>query len=231
MLTGLAERALKERVLSRTRLDSGARHTTARLFRYVVLLIGVTLILQNVGIKLAALGFLAGAVGVGVGFGLQNIVSNFISGLIVMIEPPVKVGDRIEIGGLEGDVINVGLRATTLSTARRALLIVPNQKLITETVRNWAAEGDRSSLVVALKVADEHDPRQVQALLEDAALQLPGISAEVRPTVDLVGVDAGGHSFQVQAWIGGDSEERARALSSLHFLTLERLRRAEVRLA
>lgn len=225
----LLERWLMNRVLTHTHLDVGARQTTGTLVRYVVIVVGLALIMQNIGLNLAALGVLAGAVGVGIGFGLQNVFSNFISGLIVMVERPVKIGDRIEIGGAEGDVVSIGLRATTLSTSRRAQLIIPNQKLITEIVRNWNAEGGKSSLMLPIKVAPGVDPKHVTGILLDAAKSVPEVVEHPAPEVDIASADASGYSLQMQVWTSGDSEKRSRTLSELYLQVFERLRREEIK--
>src|SRR2546423_2509378 len=102
--------------LNHTHVDPGTRQAIGSIVRYVVLVVGVVLILQNAGLNLSALGWLAGAIGVGVGFGLQNVVSNFISGIIIMLERPFKIGDRVEIGGIEGVVQEIGARRTTVIT-------------------------------------------------------------------------------------------------------------------
>jgi small-conductance mechanosensitive channel len=128
---------LVERVLVRTKLDLGARQAVGSITRYLTLLIGLLIVLQTVGIDLTTLNVLAGAVGIGVGFGLQNIASNFISGLIILLERPIKVGDRIEVGDVDGDVIEIGARSTTVRTNDNIAIIVPNSKFITDNVTNW----------------------------------------------------------------------------------------------
>jgi len=129
---------LSSRVLRRLPVDEGTRIAIASMLRYLVLILGMVLILQNVGINLSALGVVAGAVGVGVGFGLQNIVSNFISGVIIMLERPIKVGDRIEVGGVEGVVREISARRTTLVTMDNVAILIPNQRFIVENVINSA---------------------------------------------------------------------------------------------
>src|SRR5438132_11010995 len=115
-VAGRLHRLIVEHALTHTHFDPGTRQMVGSIVRYLVLVVGIVLILQNAGVNLSALGVLAGAVGVGVGFGLQNVVSNFISGLIIMLERPFKVGDRIEIGGIEGTVQEIGARRTTVVT-------------------------------------------------------------------------------------------------------------------
>src|SRR5262249_2490395 len=121
---GKARKLLVERVLTHTKLDLGARQAVGSITRYLLLLVGLLVILQTVGINLTTLNVIAGAVGIGVGFGLQNIASNFISGLIILLERPIKVGDRIVVGNVEGDVLEIGARSTTVITNNHIAIIV-----------------------------------------------------------------------------------------------------------
>lgn len=209
------------RVLDRSPLDPGTRQAVASLVYYVVVVIGLTVIMQNAGLKLSAFSLLAGAIGVGIGFGLQNIVSNFISGLIVMLERPVRIGDRIEIGGMEGDVVAINARSTVLRTSRGAAAIVPNQKFITELVRNWASADGSTSLQIPLKVTREQDAAAVHELLVEAvrrAAATPdsaGGFSEREPAIYCTALDAGSCSYELQAWVHGSPMRRAQLQTSL----------------
>ena len=123
--------------LLQPRLDLGARQAVGTLARYLVLLIGLLAIVQTAGIDLTTFNVLAGAVGIGVGFGLQNVVSNFIAGVIIMFERPIKIGDRIVVDEVEGNVVEIGARGTTVLGNDNIAVIVPNSKFITENVINW----------------------------------------------------------------------------------------------
>lgn len=128
---------LSDKLLLRAGMDAQGRHMVGALVRYLMLLIGLLIIVQTAGIDLTALNVLAGAVGIGVGFGLQNVISNFFAGLIIMFERPIKVGDRIEVDKVEGDVLEIGARSTVVLTNDNIAIIVPNSKFITENVVNW----------------------------------------------------------------------------------------------
>jgi small-conductance mechanosensitive channel len=119
-------------------------------------------ILQTVGIDLTALSILTGAVGLGIGFGLQNIASNFISGLIILFERPVRIGDRIAVGDVEGDVMRIGARSTTVLTNDNIDIIIPNSKLITENVVNWTHNERRVRFRIPVTVAFKTDPRKLE---------------------------------------------------------------------
>ncbi|MDH3442955.1 MAG: mechanosensitive ion channel, partial [Deltaproteobacteria bacterium] len=115
-LAGRLNHWIAERLLSQSRLHLGVRQAVGSLIRYVIIAIGVVIMLQTAGIDLTTLNVIAGAVGIGVGFGLQDIASNFISGLVILFERPIKIGDRIEVGGVEGDVTRIGARSTSVLT-------------------------------------------------------------------------------------------------------------------
>src|SRR5690606_8559421 len=126
-------------------------------------------IVQTVGIDLTTFNVLAGALGIGVGFGLQNVVSNFIAGLIIMFERPVKIGDRIVVGGVAGNVIDIGARSTTVLDNDNIAVIVPNAKFITENVINWKYNDDRVRFRVPVSVAYGSDAQQVKRVLLEVA--------------------------------------------------------------
>jgi len=227
-------RWLRDRIvklLARSPLDTGTRMTIATMIQYVLIIFGLSLIMQNIGLKLSALSVLAGAIGVGLGFGLQNIVSNFVSGLIVMFERPVKVGDRIEVAGIEGDVTAINARATVLRTPRGASAIVPNQKFITETVRNWAQGEGVSALSVSLKVTAAQDLDRAMRSVREAIAALGNALAAPEPQVNATGMDAGGVTVEAVAWVHGDVSRRAQLQSQLLMEVRRRAQAGELTLA
>jgi len=137
-VTRRATRWFVDTVLARRGFDIGMREALGAIVRYVVITLGALVILQSAGIDLTSLNVLIGAVGVGLGFGLQNITSNFFSGLILLFERPIKIGDRVEIGGVVGEVREIGARATTIVTDESVAMIVPNSQFVSERVTNWS---------------------------------------------------------------------------------------------
>jgi small-conductance mechanosensitive channel len=217
--------------LERSPLDVGTRMTIATMVQYVLLIFGISMIMQNVGLKLSALSVLAGAIGVGLGFGLQNIVSNFVSGLIVMFERPVKIGDRIEIGGIEGDVMAINARSTVLRTVRDAAAIVPNQKFITETVRNFATGDGISALQLTFKLSKDQDPEEGLKVISASLDAIKDALAPREPEVNIVGMDAGGVTIEVVAWVRGDVARRGKLQSQLLIEVRRRTHAGELTLA
>lgn len=141
------------------------------------------IIIQTAGIDLTSLNVLAGAIGIGVGFGLQNRISNFISGLIIMFERPIKIGDRIVVDTVEGDVIEIGSRSTVVLTNDNINIIVPNSKFITENVRNWKYNDTKVRFRIPVHVAYGSDVRQVERLLLEVARDEPDVLVDPEPVV------------------------------------------------
>lgn len=170
---------LSEVILARQEMNIGLRETIGTLVRYVFIVIGFIVILQTVGIDLSSLTVLAGAVGVGVGFGLQNIVNNFFSGLIVLFERPIKVGDRVEVGNVLGNVRDISIRATTVITNDNISIIVPNSEFISARVINWSHNDPNIRFDIPVGVSYSSNPELVRDLLlqvaraEEAVLTTP----------------------------------------------------------
>ncbi|MFO1338467.1 MAG: mechanosensitive ion channel [Burkholderiaceae bacterium] len=211
-LAGQSKRWFVQRQLHH--LDAGTSEAIGAILRYVVLILGLALVLQNAGIQLAALGVVAGAVGVGVGFGLQNVISNFICGLIILVERPIKVGDLVEIGGLEGRVQQIGARRVTVVTHDNVAILVPNQRFITENVVNLVYEHGPRRLRIPFGVASP-DAETVIAVVGDAVRAVDGVLAQPAPAVRITGLNAGGMGFEVAVWTQRLGAERQPLESAL----------------
>ncbi|MDB5988237.1 MAG: potassium efflux system KefA protein / Small-conductance mechanosensitive channel [Nevskia sp.] len=221
---------LVTRVLARGgHIELSTRETIASLIRYIVLVIGVLSIVQGVGINLSSFTVLAGALGVGVGFGLQNIFSNFISGIIVMLERPVKVGDHIVVAGAEGDVIEIGARATSLMTAQGSRVIVPNQMFITGNVVNWDLQSSISAVVSTLRLKGEV-PTNEKILLDVLAAE-PLVLKLPMPAIYLIGVDYQGHILELHYAVAGTAAQRLRVSSAVNKAILAALQQHGIALA
>lgn len=146
-LASFIKRLLKDKILPRFIHDSGLRYTLARMSQYAIVIIGVFVSFQFLGIDLTGLAVIFGFLSVGIGFGLQNITSNFISGLIVLFERPISVGDRVEVNGIEGDVEEINIRSTKVKTLQNISIIVPNSEFVSKDVINYS-HGDPSYLLI-----------------------------------------------------------------------------------
>ena len=137
-LSKLIKNRLLKRLLTKLNIDSGLQYTMIRLTHYIIVFVGLIIALQFVGINLSGLAVVFGFLSVGIGFGLQNITSNFVAGLILLFERPIKVGDRVTVDDKEGDVQNIKIRSTTIKTLNNISIIVPNEKFISSSVINWS---------------------------------------------------------------------------------------------
>jgi small-conductance mechanosensitive channel len=228
-LAGLVRRLTVERALRHTQLDAGTRQAVGSIVRYLVLVIGLVVILQNAGINLSALSVVAGAVGVGVGFGLQNIVSNFVAGVIIMLERPIKVGDRVEVAGVEGTVREIGARRTTIVTNDNIAILVPNQRFILDNVVNLVYTEAPIRLRVPVQVASDSDAAAVERLLLEAAQSHKQVLAEPAPRVlrpTLVGTAL---SFELSVWHEARGPLRHQLISELNVQIDQRLRASGIR--
>ena len=217
------------RVLLRFQMDLGTRQAIGSIVRYLVLIVGVLVILQNAGINLTTFNVVAGALGVGVGFGLQNVFSNFISGLIVMFERPIKVGDRIEVAGVEGVVHEIGARRTTVVTNDNIAILLPNQRFITDNVVNLVYLERAVRLRVPVNVAQGSDIALVRALLEEAAATNDRVLQQPAPSVLLLSLGGGAVSFELVVWYQPAGCTRQQLLSELNYAIGERLRAADIK--
>lgn len=218
------QRWIAGRLLARSSLDAGARHTAGTLARYTLLAVGVLLIVQTAGIDLTTFHVLAGAIGIGVGFGLQNVVSNFFAGLIIMFERPIKLGDRIELDGVEGDVVEIGARATTVLTNDNIAIIVPNSKFITENVVNWKWNDERVRFRIPVSVAYSSDARRVEALLLEVARAERDVLEEPAPAVRFIEFGDSGLAFELRAWTSSLTHRRGKLVSALNHAIYQRFR-------
>ncbi len=220
-------RWLVDSFLKHRNLDVGVRQAIGTLVKYAITTLGVVVILQAVGIDLSAFTVLAGAVGVGLGFGLQNVASNFVSGLIILFERPIKVGDRIEVGGVSGEVRRIGARATMVVTEDNIAVIVPNSQFISERVTNWSHTGLLTAFVVRVRVAWDADTELVRRLLLEAAAENEHVLAEPAPEVELRDLRGGQH-LSLQVWSTEYLQGEGRLKSDLNFAIRKKLRDHEI---
>ncbi|MEX2182647.1 MAG: mechanosensitive ion channel domain-containing protein [Gemmatimonadaceae bacterium] len=211
-------RMLMVRALRRTgKVDAGVSESVGSIVRYAVVIIGFLMIVQTAGINLTTLNVLAGAVGLGVGFGLQNIASNFISGIILLIGRPIKLGDRIEVAGVEGDVVELGARATTVLTNDNISIIVPNSLFVSETVINWSLRDRRIRFRIPVAVAYGTDLRKAEEALIEVARNDPDVLDEPPPAVRFMEFGDSGLKLELRAWTDSLIHRRGLLVSRLNF--------------
>jgi small-conductance mechanosensitive channel len=199
-VTGKIRRWVIYRLLSKSKIDLGVRIAVGTIFRYIILVIGFVIVLQTVGIDLSTLTILAGALGVGIGFGLQNVTNNFVSGIIILFERPIKVGDRIEVGKIRGDVVRISMRATTIVTNDNISIIVPNSEFISSTVINWSHIDRSVRLNFPVFVSYNSDPELVRKTLLEVADENNGVLKDPKSDVLIEEFGENSISFNLRIW-------------------------------
>jgi small-conductance mechanosensitive channel len=206
LLSRLLRSLLEEEVFPRRQMDRGVRDSINKLLHYAILAFGVLMALSLAGIELKNFAVLAGALGIGIGFGLQNIVNNFVSGLILLFERPIKVGDMIVLDGEWGTVRKIGLRSTTVETFDESEVIVPNSILVSEKVTNWTLSSEQSRIVVPVGVAYGSDLEKVLRILYEAANQHPRVLDAPPPSAIFTAFGASSLDFELRVWATSVSE-------------------------
>ena len=225
---GLVRFVLSKEVLRRFPLPAGVDHTVVAIANYTVIVVGILMSAAAAGLTGTQLTVVFGALGVGIGFGLQSVVNNFVSGLILMFERPIKVGDKIEATGRLGVVTQIGMRASMIRTFEGAEVVVPNGDLISKEVVNWTLSDQKRRVDVAVQVVEETDVKRVIQVLQGAAEADPAVMTEPAPEAIMTGLGEGCLNFQLRTW----TEQNPVAVSSdLHVRVNDALREAGVRTA
>ncbi len=205
----------------------GVHESVAILVRLVLAFLGAIVILQAWGLDVSSLTFVASVLGVGLGFGLQNIANNFVSGILIGLERPVQPGDFVRVGEFSGTVKRIGARSTEIETTDRVTILIPNARFLEHEVINWSYENPLSRLHVAVSVAHDSDPARVREALLDAASRCPDVLRDPRPQVRFVTFGEKALGFELLGWTS-QPRGHSRVKSDLHFLIHEALPRHEV---
>lgn len=180
--------------------DEGTRVALGTIVQYLVVFFGFLLVLQSAGIDLSTLTVLSGTIGIGIGFGLQNIVDNFFSGLIILLERPIKVGDRIDVGTINGDVIRIAIRSTTVRTNENINIIIPNSEFVSKQVINWSHTDRNVRISIPVGVSYRSDPKQVRDVLLKVAEHHPAILEKPAPDVIFHEFGSSSLNFELRVW-------------------------------
>jgi small-conductance mechanosensitive channel len=222
-LSSRTKHFLFNRFLARSGLDRALQHAIAQIVGYAVLIVGIIVVLDNTGIHLGAFTVFAGAVGVGVGFGLKNIASNFISGLLILAERPIAIGDRIEVAGITGQVRQIRARSTVIMTNDNIAMIVPNEKFIDSPVTNWTYTDRRVRFRIPVGVAYGSDVSKVREALIAAAREHPATLDDPKPDAFLEKFGDSTIDFQLIVWSEEMSRRPSRFKSDLNYLICKHL--------
>lgn len=229
-LTRLLQRWLRDAVLLQPRVDAGVAHSIDTAVGYAGTIFAALVAISYAGLDVTNLAIVAGALSVGIGFGLQSIVNNFVSGLILLIERPIKVGDWIVVGGEQGNVKSISVRSTEIETFDKASLIVPNSELITGRVLNWTHRNSIGRLVIKVSTAITADPKAICAVLEEVAKDHPTVLSVPKPLISFDGFNASELNFTLRVHVG-DINRGLGVSTELRTTIFDRFKAMNVQLA
>lgn len=207
---------LKERLLVKLGIDEGNREAISVIIRYLIVALGVIIAIQGIGFNLASFAVVAGGLGVGIGFGIQDLTTNFVSGLTLLLDRPVKVGDFVELEGLMGIVKKISIRSTIITTNDDSSVIVPNSNMISNKIVNWSYENPLLCLRLSIEVAETSDPLLVTETLLNIAYAEAGVLYEPNPKVLFVEFGDDCFKFELLVWTDRPTD-REVIKSSLNF--------------
>ena len=207
---------LKESLLVKLGIDEGNREAISVIIRYLIVAFGVIISIQGIGFNLASFAVVAGGLGVGIGFGIQDLTTNFVSGLTLLLDRPVKVGDFVELEGLMGIVKKISIRSTIIKTNDDSSVIVPNSNMISNKIVNWSYENPLLCLRLSIEVAENSDPLLVTETLLNIAYAEAGVLYEPNPKVLFVEFGDDSFKFELLVWTDRPTE-REVIKSSLNF--------------
>ena len=201
LLSRWAERGVDRILIDKKDLDRGVKDSIRTFTRYTVLITGALVTLDTVGISMSSLAAVGAVLMVGIGFGLQNITQNFISGIIILLERPIKVGDLIRVKDISGKVTEIGARSTLVTTRDDVAIIVPNSQFISEQVVNESLSGDKIRVKLKVGVAYGTDPRKVEKILMEVAKETDHILSYPAPRVFFTNFGDSSLDFALSLWI------------------------------
>ena len=213
----LTRRFLDATVLQQLTISDASRFTISSLVRYGVLVLAILIGLSIIGINLSSLAVVIGALGIGIGFGLQNVVANYVAGLVIFFERPVKEGDRILVNGLEGDVIQIKLRSTVINTLTNETIVVPNSQLVSNSIHNYSYQDRRIVIVNKVQVSYSTDLDQALKVVLEIAARNPYSLAEPAPGARVASFQDSGIELVLWTWI----DEATHKLAAVAWNNLE----------
>lgn len=223
----MVRRALHRRILKRFKIDDGTRYTLSRITQYIIITIGALISFDFVGIDLSSLTVIFGLLSVGIGFGLQNVTSNFISGLIILFERPISVGDRVVVSDIEGDITEINIRSTMVRTVNNISIIVPNSEFVSKDVINYSHGDPTYRLDINVGVSYGSDLDTVLKAMQEVADQNKSVMRKPKPEVHLIEFGDSAWNMQLRCWIP-DVKHYPRIRNELNQAIVRTFRKYEV---
>ncbi len=230
VVSWIVQRLLVEEVLAKRQVDLGVRHSIGRLVHYALIFIGFLFALLELGFELTKITLIISALGIGIGFGLQGIVNNFVSGFVLLFERPIKVGDYIQLGEQWATIKKIGLRATVVETFDRSEIVVPNSDLVSNQVTNWTLSHRMARIVIPVGVEYGSDVPLVKETLEECAMANSKVLRTPEPQVWFLRFGESSLDFELRVWIS-NIDEKFPVTSDLHQEIDRRFREAEIVIA
>ena len=224
----IVQKQLIRRFLSRTKLQPSLQFGLSRIIGYTLIAVGFYVAFQLVGVDLSSLAIIAASLGVGIGFGLQNIINNLVSGIIILAERPISIGDRIEVAGVAGRVTKIQLRSTTVVTNDNITMIVPNADFISNTVTNWSHGDPKVRIRVPVGVAYGSDLKLLQRLLLEAAAEHPKALRDPSPVVLFNELGDNSLNFELGVWTQEMTAAPIHFTSEMNFIIEQKLRENDI---
>ena len=226
-ISGYIVRALRSKVLPRFHLEESIIYNISRVIHYTLLIMSAAFAFQFIGIDFSGLVVVFGFLSVGIGFGLQNITSNFISGLILLFERPIKIGDRVTVGGTEGDVVEIKMRSTVIRSLNNISIIVPNSEFVSAQVVNWSHGDPRVRVDIHVGVSYSSDLQTVLRCLREVADEHDSVLKDPKPFVRLMEFGDSSWNMFLGAWIH-DPGNYYQIRSDLNCAIVEKFRNNDV---
>lgn len=223
----MARKALNRKILRRFKIDEGTSYTLSRVTQYIIITIGALVSFQFVGIDLSGLAVIFGLLSVGIGFGLQNVTSNFISGLIILFERPISVGDRVTVANIEGDVTEINIRSTKVRTVNNISIIVPNSEFVSKDVINYSHGDPTYRLDVNVGVSYGSDLDKVLKVMQEVADESENVLKQPKAEVHLIEFGDSSWNMQLRAWIA-DVKHYPRVRNELNQAIVHKFRANDI---
>jgi small-conductance mechanosensitive channel len=223
-LAKLTKKILIKNILPKAQMDIGTQYTLARISQYSVVSLGSIFAFQFIGIDLSGLTVIFGLLSVGIGFGLQNLTSNFVSGIIVLFERPISVGDRVLINGIEGDVSEINIRSTKIQSVNNISYIVPNADFVSNTIVNYSHGDSRIKIDIEVGVSYNSDVENVKNALHEVAKENNEVLLTPKPEIFLTKFGDSSWDMMLRIWIP-DGKRRMQVTSDLNFAIVDKFRK------